>query len=60
MVIKPQPFNPSKIETFSATSVKLETINSVHFQIDGEYKGKIKKLYANILPDYINFVLPPS
>jgi YegS/Rv2252/BmrU family lipid kinase len=60
MVIKPQPFNPRKIETFSATSVKLETINSVHFQIDGEYKGKIKKLYANILPDYINFVLPPS
>lgn len=58
MIFRPQPFNPSKIETFSATSIKLETVRSVHFQIDGEYMGKIKNLQAQILPDYINIVLP--
>ena len=60
MLYKPQPFNPKKIETFSATAIKLETVRSVHFQIDGEYMGKINKLNAKILPDYINMVLPSS
>lgn len=60
MLFKPQPFNPQKIETFSATSVKLETLRNVHFQIDGEYLGKIKSLHARILPGYINIVLPLS
>jgi len=58
MLFRPQPFNPQKIETFSATSVSLQTFRSVHFQIDGEYQGKIKNLEATILPDYINMVLP--
>ncbi|MEO5984548.1 MAG: diacylglycerol kinase family protein [Ferruginibacter sp.] len=58
MLFRPQPFNPKKIETFSATSIKLETVHAVHFQIDGEYLGKIKTLNAAILPDYINLVLP--
>jgi YegS/Rv2252/BmrU family lipid kinase len=58
MLFKPQPFNPKKIETFSATSVKLETLKSAHFQIDGEYLGKINSLQAKILPHYINILLP--
>jgi len=60
MLFRPQPFNPSKIETFSATSIKLETIRRVHFQIDGEYLGKINTLNAKILPHYINIVLPKN
>lgn len=58
MLFSPRPFNPQKIETFSASAVSLETVRNVHFQIDGEYQGKIKKLVARILPDYINIVLP--
>lgn len=60
MLFSPRPFNPKKIETFSASSVSLETVRNVHFQIDGEYQGKIKKLVARILPDYINIVLPKA
>jgi YegS/Rv2252/BmrU family lipid kinase len=60
MLFRPQPFNPKKIETFSATSVSLETVRSAHFQIDGEYRGKIKNLEAVILPDYINIILPKA
>lgn len=60
MLFRPQPFNPQKIETFSATSVSLETLKSVHFQIDGEYLGKVQSVHAKILPDYINIILPIS
>ena len=60
MLFRPQPFNPQKIETFSATSITLQTTRNVHFQIDGEYMGKIKNLKADILPDYINIVLPKT
>jgi diacylglycerol kinase family enzyme len=58
MLFKPQPFNPKKIETFSATSITIETMHHVHFQIDGEYQGKITSLTARILPKYINIILP--
>ena len=60
MLLKPMPFNPKKIETFTATSVSIQTTRKAHFQIDGEYLGKINKLDAKILPDYINIVLPKS
>lgn len=58
MLFKPQPFNPQKIEVFSAASITLTTSRNVHFQIDGEYMGKIKNLSAKILPAYINMILP--
>ncbi len=60
MLFRPQPFNPQKIEIFTATNVDMETMKSVHFQVDGEYKGKINRLKAVILPKYINIILPRS
>ena len=58
MLIKPQPFNPKKIETIQAQAVTIETLRRVHFQIDGEYMGKIKRLEASILPQQITLMLP--
>lgn len=58
MLFKPQPFNPTKIETFHATNISIETHRRVHFQIDGEYKGKTNHVKAEILPKYINLILP--
>lgn len=58
MLFIPQPFNPKKIETITATSVKIETKSSVHFQVDGEYMGKVKEVNATILPRYIKLILP--
>ncbi|MEP7164852.1 MAG: diacylglycerol kinase family protein [Ferruginibacter sp.] len=59
MFFRPQPFNPHKIEVFHATTMKIATRKKVHFQIDGEYKGKINKIEAVILPHYINVILRP-
>lgn len=60
MLIKPGSFNPKKIETFHSTAVDIKTIKSVHFQIDGEYMGKVRELTARIIPHYINLILPAN
>lgn len=58
MLIKPGPFNPKNIEIFPSTSVEINTLRNVHFQIDGEYMGKIKKITAKITPGNIKLILP--
>jgi diacylglycerol kinase (ATP) len=58
--LRPKSFNPKKIELFHATAVTIETRKKVHFQIDGEYVGKVKKITAKVLPARLNLVLPPE
>lgn len=58
MLLKPGMFNPHKIEIISCTSVKITTVRSVHFQIDGEYKGKTKNVDAVIQPGAVRLILP--
>lgn len=56
--LRPKSFNPKKIEVFHATAVTIETHRKVHFQIDGEYVGKVKKITAKVLPAKLNLILP--
>ncbi len=58
MWFRPQIFDPKKIEIIQATSINLETQHSVHFQVDGEYLGKVKHVQAKILPAQLNILLP--
>ncbi len=58
MLFRPGIFNPQKIETLSATSVMLTSQHAAHFQIDGEYLGKVKVVQAQILNQYIKIVMP--
>ena len=58
MFIKFLPLNPSKTEVISATSVVINTHGKVHFQIDGEYLGKVKEVEAIILPGQLNLLIP--
>src|SRR5690606_18666817 len=51
-------FHPRRIEVFPARSVKLQSNRRVHFQVDGEYKGKLTKVEARILKGVLNLVLP--
>ncbi|RNL49588.1 diacylglycerol/lipid kinase family protein [Pedobacter jejuensis] len=50
------PFNPKKIEVFQTDEVKIVSKHKVHFQVDGEYIGKINSVEAKILPDAINVI----
>ncbi|TDH20044.1 YegS/Rv2252/BmrU family lipid kinase [Segetibacter sp. 3557_3] len=58
MWFRPQPFNPKKIEVLHATAVTIETSHKVHFQVDGEYLGKVQKVTAAIQPRQLNIMLP--
>jgi diacylglycerol kinase (ATP) len=55
-----RPFNPKKIELLHAESVRIETRHRVHFQVDGEYLGKVKRVVATILHAKLNIILPPE
>jgi diacylglycerol kinase (ATP) len=59
MWFRPQPFDPKKIEVIQAKSVHIETHHAVHFQVDGEYLGKVRHIEAHILPQKLNILLPP-
>ncbi|MGN7990506.1 diacylglycerol/lipid kinase family protein [Pedobacter sp. 22226] len=52
------PFNPKKIEVFQTAEVKISSKHQAHFQVDGEYIGKVNTVEAKILPAAITVVLP--
>jgi diacylglycerol kinase (ATP) len=38
------------VEIFRTKTATITTRKKTHFQVDGEYKGRIEKVYAEILP----------
>ena len=60
MLLKPGIFDPKKIEIIPSTSVEVTMVRKMHFQIDGEYQGKIKKVSAEICPGILNIIVPES
>jgi diacylglycerol kinase (ATP) len=58
MFIRFLPLNPTKTEIIPATSVTITTYGKVHFQIDGEYLGKVKQVEARIESRQLRLVVP--
>ncbi len=56
--LRPRNLDPKKIEVIQAKSVHIETHRKVHFQVDGEYRGKVHIVDAEILPAQLNIILP--
>lgn len=50
------PWNPKKIEIFQTDALKITTKHKVHFQVDGEYLGKVKSVEAKIVTKAINMI----
>ncbi|RAJ22413.1 diacylglycerol/lipid kinase family protein [Pedobacter cryoconitis] len=50
------PFNPEKIESFQTKGLRIHTKHSAHFQVDGEYIGKVNTIEAKLLPAAITVV----
>ena len=46
------------LEIFSASEVRIECTKNIPFQIDGEYRGEIKKVQAIISPIKIKIAVP--
>lgn len=60
MLFKPGMFNPKNIEIIPCTSVEITTVRRAHFQIDGEYSGRLRSVTAVIHPGSVKMILPGS
>ncbi len=58
MLLKPGMFDPKKIEIIPSTSVEITTTKRMHFQVDGEYMGRVRYVKAAIVPGAVNLILP--
>jgi diacylglycerol kinase (ATP) len=58
MMITHKDFDPSKTELFTTSGVEMRSKHHVHFQVDGEYMGKIYSLEAKCLPGALQVIVP--
>jgi diacylglycerol kinase (ATP) len=58
MIFKTRRFNPRNVEVFHTSHVTIETRHKVHFQVDGEYLGKTRRVQATIEAGKLNLILP--
>ncbi len=57
MFLSYKNFNPKKVEIFKTKNATITTSKKTHFQVDGEYKGKIDKVTAEIIPAQLNLLI---
>lgn len=50
------PFNPRKTELFQTNALTITSRKKVHFQVDGEYLGKVNEVKAELLPQAISII----
>jgi len=58
MMVLKWRFKPDKVEVFHAKHVSIVTEHRVHFQVDGEYLGKVRKVEATIQAGDLNLLVP--
>lgn len=58
MWFKPLGLMPYHIEVIPAQEVTIQTHRKIHFQVDGEYIGKVQKINAYIVPGNLNIIIP--
>ena len=58
MLITRRPVRADQIEVFHVTSVMIRTRHRVHFQVDGEYLGKVNRIDGEILPGQLKLIVP--
>jgi diacylglycerol kinase family enzyme len=60
MFLKFKRYNPKKVEIFQAESALINTTRPSHFQVDGEYLGKVNNVKVEILKFQLKLILPPK
>ena len=51
-------FHPDRIEIFKTKSAHLSTLHKAYFQVDGEYRGRVKEVTAEIQAGCLHLLLP--
>lgn len=58
MMVSHKPYDPTKTELFKTKAVTVHSKHKTHFQVDGEYQGKINNLEATIMPNALSIIVP--
>lgn len=53
MLLSYKKFNPKEVEIFQTKNATITLRRKTHFQVDGEYKGRIDKVVAEIIPSQL-------
>lgn len=57
MLLSYKKFSPKTVEIFHTKKALISTKRKTHFQIDGEYKGKMDEVSAEIMPSQLNILV---
>lgn len=58
LFLKKTTFNPKKVEVIQTTKAEVTLKRKTHFQVDGEYLGKTRKITASIVPGALLVITP--
>ena len=58
MFLKYGRFNPKKTEVVQAEEVTISSKKAAYFQVDGEYRGKLKTVHAKVHRNALRILLP--
>jgi len=59
MVVTHRPYDEKKTEVFQSREASIRSRRKAHFQVDGEYLGKVRNIHAKLIPDALKMVMPP-
>ncbi|MEO5890570.1 MAG: YegS/Rv2252/BmrU family lipid kinase [Ferruginibacter sp.] len=58
MMVTHLSYDPSKTEVYQTGSLQINSKTKAHFQVDGEYLGKITNIDAKIIPAALQIIVP--
>lgn len=58
MVVSHQSYDEEKTKMYQTNSLTMKSRKKVHFQIDGEYLGKVNAITANLVPNALPIKVP--
>ena len=58
MIVSHEPYDSEKTAIFQTNELFIKSYRRVHFQIDGEYLGKVKQIKATIMPNCLELIMP--
>lgn len=58
MIVTHAPYDPEKTQVFQTNELTMHSSRRVHFQVDGEYLGKITEVKASIISKALTIIVP--
>ncbi|HUQ97460.1 MAG TPA: diacylglycerol kinase family protein [Chitinophagaceae bacterium] len=59
-ILTEKTFDPDKIEIFKTKKATLSTLHKAYFQVDGEYRGRVKNVKAEVQAGCLKVLLPAA